>query len=782
MQQMKASFQAKMAARFVRKRVRPQLADMQNIPKIRQVFNTPLPAAKGVRYSQETVGGVLGEWVDEAGARATATTILLYIHGGAFIGCSPVTHRPITAAFALQGLRVFVPDYRLAPEHPFPAAPDDVLAVYRALRNIYPNQRIVVAGDSAGGNLALGLLQTLLLNAEVLPAAAALFSPATDMLRESPSRQMNAQRDAMFDPQQLALLREPYLAGADPSQYLASPLNGPMQGLPPLMIHVGETEVLRDDSIRLTQKAREAGVRVDLEIFPVVHHVWQMVHQLPEAKRSIRAAATFLKTVEPSDAIEELDVLIVGAGLSGIGAAVHLLRDCPEKSFTILEARTKIGGTWDLFRYPGIRSDSDMYTLGYEFKPWKSAKAIADGPAIRQYIDETMHEYGLAAHIRTQHRVLQANWSSEEGRWLVDIERGPTQEIIQIKVRFLLFCSGYYNYAQAHAPLFPGADQFTGSIIHPQFWPEHFDYAGKQIVVIGSGATAVTLVPEMAKTAAHVTMLQRSPSYVVARPATDQLAERIKQYLPEGIAYQLIRMKNVFISTFLFQRLRKYPQQAKKYLIHLTQKQLGNDFDVQTHFSPNYNPWDQRLCLVPDGDLFVALREGKASIATDQIDRFVPEGIALKSGKVLPADVIVTATGLQLSLFGEVKLTLDGKSIDPHHLFVYKGMMYSGIPNMANTMGYTNASWTLKADLTSRYFCRLLNHLDHTGQTVFTPTPDASLLPQPYLDFTSGYIQRVAHLLPQQGDRKPWRLNQNYALDLLALRFGKLQDGVMTFS
>ncbi len=778
-----ASWQARIAAFVVRRRIKPALADLRQLARVRAALGTRLPAAKGVRYTAASVAGVPGEWVEAdapAGGPATTTT-LLYLHGGGFVGGSPRSHRPLTAALALQGLRVFAPDYRLAPEQPFPAAPHDVLAVYRALRAAAPTARLVVAGDSAGGNLALGLMQTLRDAGEALPAAAALFSPVLDLTGASPSMTLNAHRDAMLDPTQLPQMAAAYLAGADPLLPLASPLFGDMAGLPPLLLHVGESEVLRDDAVRLAQKAREAGVVVELQVFPVVPHVWQLLRQLPEARRSVRAAGAFLQSAEGRSQPEDLEVLIVGAGLSGIGAAVHLQRECPGKSFALLEARDAIGGTWDLFRYPGIRSDSDMYTLGYQFKPWRAAKSIADGPAIRDYIRETAVEHGIGAHIRTQHRLLSADWSAAEGRWTVQVERGPQRQRLQMKARCLLFCSGYYSYAQGHRPQFPGEEQFTGPIVHPQFWPAGLDYAGKQVVVIGSGATAVTLVPEMARTAAHVTMLQRSPTYVVARPAVDPIAEALKHWLPAGLAYRLIRAKNVLVGLYFYRLMRKYPQQAKSRLVRMVRQALGPDFDVRKHFTPVYKPWDQRLCLVPDGDLFKTLREGRATVVTDQIETFTPQGIRLRSGQLLPADVIVTATGLQLSILGDTKLSLDGVPVDPAGLLVYKGMMFGGLPNLANTFGYTNASWTLKADLTARYFCRLLRHMDRHGETVFTPTLDAQVAPEPFLDFTSGYVQRAAALLPKQGDRDPWRLNQNYLTDLLSLRFRKVADGVMAF-
>ncbi len=777
---MKASWQARVAAFVVRRRIKPRLGDMSDIASVRKVFSHPLPAPKGVRYTDDTVGGVRGEWVEAEGATSAATTTLLYLHGGGFVGCSPRTHRPVTAALARQGLRVFVPDYRLAPEHPFPAAALDAQAVYRALRLQLPTGRLGVAGDSAGGNLALGLMQALRDAGDRLPDAAALFSPALDLTGASPSITLNAERDAMFHGPHLHKLADAYLQGADAAQPLASPLRGSLAGLPPLLVHVGESEVLRDDALRLAQQAREAGVTVELQVFPVVPHVWQTLHLLPEARRSISAAARFLQQAQRRTQPEELDVVIVGAGLSGIGAAVHLQRECPGKSFTLLESRATLGGTWDLFRYPGVRSDSDMYTLGYEFKPWNEAQAIADGPSILRYVQEAAAEHGIGPRIRYRHRVLAADWSAADARWTLTVARAGA-EALTLRARFLLFCSGYYSYAQGWRPPFPGEERFAGALVHPQFWPPGLDHAGKRVVVIGSGATAVTLVPEMAKTAAHVAMLQRSPSYVVARPARDAVAEALKRWLPARLAYALVRAKNVLLNMYFYRLFRRYPVQSKARLIAMVRDALGPQFDVERHFTPHYKPWDQRLCLVPDGDLFASLRSGRASVVTDQIETFTEHGIRLQSGQELPADIVVTATGLQMNVLGDVKISLDGQSVDLAKGLVYKGLMQSGLPNLANTLGYTNASWTLKADLTARYVCRLLRYMDRHGYTVCTPMHDASVVPEPVLTFTSGYVQRALPLLPQQGDRKPWRLDQNYLLDLLTLRFGRIDDGVMAF-
>jgi cation diffusion facilitator CzcD-associated flavoprotein CzcO len=479
--------------------------------------------------------------------------------------------------------------------------------------------------------------------------------------------------------------------------------------------------------------------------------------------------------------IEHFDVLIVGAGLSGIGAAYHLQRDCPGKSYAILEARAASGGTWDLFRYPGIRSDSDMYTLGYAFKPWREAKAIADGPSILNYVRETAAEHGIDQHIRYDHKVKRANWSSETATWTVDIEHGG--KTVQVSCGFLSMCSGYYNYDAGYTPDFEGVERFGGRIVHPQHWPQDLDYAGKTVVVIGSGATAVTLAPEMAKTAAHVTMLQRSPTYVVSRPAEDGMANWLRDHVPIKLAYGITRWKNVLLTMLFFNIARKKPEKTKERLLGLVREHLGPDYDIATHFTPRYNPWDQRLCLVPDADLFDSIKAGKTQVVTDHIDTFTETGLKLKSGATLDADVIVTATGLRMQLLGEMEVVVDGLKVAPSQTTSYKGMMFSDVPNLASTFGYTNASWTLKADLTAEYICRLLNHMDRTGTRICTPRlTDADMEIEPWLDFSSGYVQRALTILPKQGSKTPWKVHQNYALDLVALRYGAVDDGVMEFS
>ena len=475
---------------------------------------------------------------------------------------------------------------------------------------------------------------------------------------------------------------------------------------------------------------------------------------------------------------EHLDVIVVGAGISGIGTGYHLQTRCPDRSYAILEARTAMGGTWDLFRYPGIRSDSDMHTLGFSFHPWTQAKAIADGPSIKAYVEETARAYGIDRHIRFGVKVLSASWSTPDARWTVEIE-GP-DGARTLTCGFLAMCSGYYSYAQGHVPTFAGSEDFAGRIIHPQHWPQDLDYAGKRVIVIGSGATAVTLVPEMAKTAAHVTMLQRSPTYVVSRPAEDAVANWLRRRLPAKAAYGITRWKNVLMGMFFYRMTRKKPAKTKERLLGMVREHLGPNYDVATHFTPRYNPWDQRLCLVPDADLFAAIKAGDAAVVTDTIDRFVPEGIRLSSGETLPADVIVTATGLELSLMGGVPFTVDGAPVNLAEKLQYKGMMYSDVPNLAFTFGYTNASWTLKADLVAKYVCRLLNVMRKRGVAIATPhNDDPTLQSEAFVDFSSGYIQRVADRLPKQGSRKPWKLNQNYALDVMALRFGSVDDAMV---
>ncbi len=479
---------------------------------------------------------------------------------------------------------------------------------------------------------------------------------------------------------------------------------------------------------------------------------------------------------------EHFDVLVVGAGISGIGAGVHLQKHCPDRSYAIFEGRERLGGTWDLFQYPGIRSDSDMYTLGFSFKPWTDAKAIADGPSILSYLKDTANEYGVADKIRYQHMVKRASWSSEDARWTVDAQVGDNGETVQVTCGFLYMCSGYYNYEAGYTPDFPGIENFAGQIVHPQKWSPDIGYAGQRVVVIGSGATAVTLVPELAKEAAHVTMLQRSPTYVVSRPEEDGMANWMNARLPAKLAYAITRWKNILGGIFIYRYSKKKPEKMKSFILEQVRKQLGDDYDVATHFTPTYNPWDQRMCLVPNGDLFDAIRDGSASVVTDHIDTFTEKGIRLKSGDELEADLVVTATGLDVQFLSDLAITVDGEAIDPTQGMTYKGMMLSDIPNLAWAMGYTNASWTLKCDLTAEYLCRLLNHMKQHGYDQCVPRSDGTVDVEPWVDFSSGYIQRSLHKMPQQGTKAPWKLNQNYVLDLAALSYKSVDDGVMSFS
>jgi monooxygenase len=483
------------------------------------------------------------------------------------------------------------------------------------------------------------------------------------------------------------------------------------------------------------------------------------------------------------DSPDHVDVLIVGAGLSGIGAAHHLQERCPGKSYAILEARDSIGGTWDLFRYPGIRSDSDMHTLGYRFRPWTDSQSIAEGPKILRYIEDTAREGGIDGHIRFNHRAVAAAWSSADARWTVEAERTDGGEAVTLTCDFLFLNSGYYRYDQGYTPEFPGIERFGGEVVHPQHWPEDLDYAGKRVVVIGSGATAVTLVPAMAKEAGQVTMLQRSPTYVVSMPGEDGIAIRLRRHLSEKAVYAIVRWKNVILQGLSYRLSRRRPELMKKLLRRGVVRALPSGYDVDTHFSPRYNPWDQRLCLVPDADLFEAIRDGSAEIVTDRIATFTERGIELESGRELEADIAITATGLNLLFLGGIRLTVDGEEPDIPRALTYKGMMLNDVPNFAYTLGYTNASWTLKADLTAEYICRLLNHMDAGGRRICMPTvTDPAVTEEPLLDFNSGYVLRSLAELPKQGSKEPWKLRQNYPIDLRMLRHGPIDDGTMRFS
>lgn len=478
-------------------------------------------------------------------------------------------------------------------------------------------------------------------------------------------------------------------------------------------------------------------------------------------------------------AMESFDVLIIGAGVSGIGAAVHLQRHCPGKTFAILEGREAIGGTWDLFRYPGIRSDSDMHTFGYNFKPWKNPKAIADGPSIRAYVQETADEYGVAPHIRFKHLVRRLLWSSADQLWTVEAEHDG--RVVSFAARYVMMCAGYYRYSAGYTPEFAGVERFKGSVIHPQLWPEDLDYAGKRVVVIGSGATAVTLVPAMAEQAAQVTMVQRSPTYMISLPAVDAVANWLRRHLPLRWAYRLTRWKNMAFQLVLFNSMRAFPEQTKKLLIKLIRQQLGPEYDM-SHFTPRYKPWDERLCLVPDNDFFAAIKAGKVSIVTDHIDTFTETGLKLQSGRELAADIIITATGLELQFAGGAEVVVDERPIEIGKSVLYKGMMFSGAPNLALVFGYTNASWTLRADLLAEYFCRMINFMDARGYVEARPKqPDPAMPLKPLGNLKSGYFKRADDRLPREGLTGPWRNPQNYAFDVLRFRFGRIENDALEF-
>jgi monooxygenase len=481
--------------------------------------------------------------------------------------------------------------------------------------------------------------------------------------------------------------------------------------------------------------------------------------------------------------VELLDVLIVGAGVSGIDAAYHLQTKCPNRTYAILEARDAIGGTWDLFRFPGIRSDSDMYTYSFPFRPWTGRKSIADGASILQYVRDTARDFAIERSVRLRHRVIGATWSSKDGLWTVEVERAPAAESIHLRCNFLLMCSGYYSYQSGHAPEFKGTERFKGRIVHPQSWPEALDYRDKRVAVIGSGATAVTMIPVMAEAAAHVTMVQRSPTYIVAWPDEDSVAKLLHKVLPLKAAGVVCRWKNALLGSYLYWSARNRPEKSKEQIRNIQREHLGADYDLSKDFAPRYEPWDQRLCLAPNGDFFASIKSGRSSLVTDSIETFTETGLKLTSGKEIQADIVVTATGLNLLPLAGAQLVVDGAPVEAGKTMTYKGVMLCDVPNFAGVMGYINASWTLKADLASRYVCRVLNHLREHGHTYCVPRNlDPSVERLPVVDFTSGYFQRAFDRLPKQGSRPPWRFNQSYWQDRKLLLREPVDDGVLQFS
>lgn len=476
------------------------------------------------------------------------------------------------------------------------------------------------------------------------------------------------------------------------------------------------------------------------------------------------------------------DMVIIGAGLSGIGAACRFRTQFPNDSLAVIEARDAIGGTWDLFRYPGIRSDSDMLTLGYDFRPWEGHKTLADGPSIRNYVRTVSEEYGITPHIQFGSKVTSLDFSSDDDLWTVTIADAKTGHTRHIRARFITAAAGYYKYEEGYTPNFEGREDFKGDIVHPQHWPENFEYEGKTVIVIGSGATAVTLVPELAQTAKHVTMLQRSPSYVASIPSKDSIGNFFRHILPAKMAFKINRAKNIWISKVMYKRARKNPEKTREWFRTKTLKSLGADYPVDKHFNPAYDPWDQRVCMIPDEDMFIAIREGRASVETDHIKRFTPDGVLLKSGAELKADIIVTATGLNVVFNGESELSVDGQTVNPADTYGYKGIMYSGVPNLVTVFGYTNASWTLRADLISRFAVRLITHMKEGGYTRAVPQAPECMKRNPWIDFQAGYLMRVMDQLPSQGDRHPWLNLQNYKMDKKLMLDEPIDDGALVFS
>ena len=520
------------------------------------------------------------------------------------------------------------------------------------------------------------------------------------------------------------------------------------------------------------------------------HHVGNVIPieglgQRPPIQPGERDSMNFLQKTGRTEQVETFDVVIVGGGLSGIGTGCHLRRKCPNKSFVILEGRPSLGGTWDLFRYPGVRSDSDMHTLGYNFKPWKEAKSIADGTAILKYIHETAEDFDLGPHIRFGQRVTGAEWDTESASWIVEATRTDTGEKLRFRGNFLAMCSGYFNYESWHKPAFKDIERYQGELLHPQAWPEEVDYAGKQVVVIGSGATAMTLVPAMADEGAHVTMVQRSPTYVVSRPDKDAIANTLRKFLPERVAYAITRWKNITLQNHFYRNCLVKPGKVKNTLLGWVRDHLGPDYDVETHFTPSYNPWEQRLCLIPNADLFRTIKSGAVEVVTGTIESFTETGLKMSSGRDLQADMVVTATGLELLVLGGIKFSVDGKPVKMPECFSYKGMMYSDVPNLVQTFGYINASWTLRSDLTAEYLCRLLNRMDELGMRQCTPRlreEDQGMPERPWIEnFSSGYMQRSMHLFPKQSDRAPWHNPQRYTLDKKMIRSAELEDGALRF-
>jgi len=772
------SIQAYISNYFSKKLIKPKLADFTNLDKIREIFNNPLPYPNGCNFESFSIDNVSGEWIT---SHNTSNGIMLYIHGGGFVGGSSKKYRPITTGFALQGWKVLAIDYRLAPEHPFPAALDDVSLVYKYIVENYSDQRIVVAGDSAGGNLTLSLIHLMKAQSITLPDCCALISPSTDMAGNSESLIANADKDCLFDGRYLKNLSHYYVQDNDRNDPLLSPINADFKGFPPMIIHVGRDETLLDDSVRLFKKARAEDVNVSLQIYPKVPHVWQMIYQMPEAHQSIQILSNFLLHSKhlSEDNFEFVDFLIIGAGISGIGMAVNLQQHCYSQSMAILDARSNLGGTWDHFKYPGIRADSDRFLMGFPFKPFLSSMSRVSGPEILKYLDDTAKEFYIDQYIRLDHKVLKANWSTESKNWIVEIATPNGIKIISCRI--LLSCSGYYDYAKGHNPKFNQEKDFKGIIVHTHNWPENLDYNNKNVLVIGSGATAVTVAPALAKSAKKVFLVQRSPSYIVSVPEMDTQVTKLSKLLPLNLVYKIMRVKYL-ISIILFYKIcRSFPEKIAHLISWGAATRSGSPEHLK-HFTPNYKPWDQRVCFVPDGDLFKHVYDESIEIHTDQIRTIKEDGVELESGKFLSVDIIVKATGLNLKSFGGVRFTIDQEPIDFTNKFLYKGCMLNDFPNVILVKGFGNIHWTLCSDLTAKFTNRMILYMLKNNLSSFNVIAPINLTPTSKSLLNSNYVIRGINHLPNQSTHWPWKIfEHSWIKHYIYMKFTRIKDKFIHF-
>jgi len=834
------SKRSRIARAFIRARLRPAFARWDDIGRVRRVLGSRVqPAPAGVSVTPGELGGVPGEWLTSAASAAadgaSPARMLLYVHGGGFAACSPGTHRALTGALAAAGWTVFAVDYRLAPEHPFPAAVEDVAAAWAALTHAAPaGARLALAGDSAGGNLATVTAAA----AAVKPHALALLSPVLDLTGGSASLASNAGTDAMLHPDSMPCVAQTYLQGADPADPRASPLldAASVAALPPVLALVAADEMLRDDGVRLARRVRAAGGRAEAHAWPGVPHAWPVLPPaaLPEAAAAVATLAHFLATADAA-APEAIDVAIVGGGLSAIAAAVRLREQMPGAKTVLFEARSETGGTWSLFRYPNARSDSDMHTLGFKFAPWRGPTSIAAAGDILAYLRDVAARSGVDALVRTGHRVVAADWVSAERVWSLTVDacpavaaaegaaaavpgpgpdawagaaaaaaaagggrrpappppaarapapaRPPPPATRPVRAKFVNFCAGYYDYAGGHAPKLPNQEAFAGRVIHPQAWPDGETLAGRRVVVLGSGATAVTLAPALAAAGASVVLLQRSPSHVVAVPRRDSVAlSCVRCGLPS-----LARYWAYWRARALYSFARRFPDAAARGIQRAALKAVGPGVPAEA-FTPSYPPWDQRLCIAADGDLFKAIKDGQVEIVTGEVESCVQGGLVLRSGRTLECDTIVTATGLRLLPLGGATISVDGCPIDlaARSSIVWRGAMLASIPNLFATMGYSNASWTLRADLTARWVARTVAWMARRGyETVAPRAPAPDVRPVPIVSLRSGYIERATGM-PSAGHRGPWRPPASWPADEAALGccggWRARRDGVLQFA